>query len=295
MYVITGATGNTGRIIAETLLESGREVRVIGRDADRLEELKSKGAEAAIGNLDNVEFLTKAFDGATAVYVMVPPNFTTDNYRGYQNKVIDAQIAAAKNAGIKNIVTLSSVGAHLSEKAGVVQGLADMEQKWNAITDINVLHLRPSYFMENTLAQVDTIKNMGIMGSPLKADISFPMVATKDIGETAAKRLLALDFKGSEIDYILGSRDVSFNEVAAIFGKAIGKEELKYVQFPYEDAKKAMMEGWGFSENLADAYIEFMQTANGGSLYEDAKRTEKNTSPTSIEEFAQVFKQVYNS
>ncbi len=97
-------------------------------------------------------------------------NFVTDNYRGYQNRVADAQIEAAKNAGVKYILTLSSVGAHLTEKAGVVQGLADMEQKWDAVEGINVLHLRPSYFMENTLGQIDTIKNMGIMGSPMKGD-----------------------------------------------------------------------------------------------------------------------------
>lgn len=295
MYVITGASGNTGKVIANALLDAGKKVRVLGRDAEKVKELTDKGAEAAIGNLDDVDFLTNAMTGATAVYAMIPPNFATDNYRGYQNQVADAQIEAAKNAGVKYVVTLSSVGAHLKEKAGVVQGLADMEKKWNAVEGINVLHLRPSYFMENALGQIDTIKNMGIMGSPIKGDMSFPMVATKDIGELAAKRLLELDFSGSEVQYLLGSRDVTYNEVAGIYGKVIGKEDLKYVDFPYEDAKKAMMEGWGFSENVADVYIEFMQTTNAGHLFEDAKRTEQNTTPTSVEDFARVFAHVYNS
>lgn len=295
MYVITGASGNTGKVIANALLGAGKKVRVISRDAGKVKDLTDKGAEAAIGNIDDVNFLTNVLTGAKSFYAMIPPNFVTDNYRGYQNHVADAQIEAAKNAGVKYIVTLSSVGAHLTEKAGVVQGLADMEQKWNAVEGINVLHLRPSYFMENTLGQIDTIKNMGIMGSPMKGDLPFPMVATKDIGEMAAKRLIALDFTDSEVQYLLGSRDVSYNEVATIYGKAIGKADLKYVEFPYEDAKKAMMEGWGFSENVADAFGEFMQTANAGYLFEDAKRTEQNTTPTSPEEFARVFAQVYNS
>ncbi len=295
MYVITGASGNTGKVIANALLDAGKKVRVLGRDAEKVKELTDKGAEAAIGNVEDIDFLTKAFGGAVAVYAMIPPNSQTDDYRGYQNNVADAQIEAAKNAGVKYVVTLSSVGAHLKEKAGVVQGLADMEKKWNAVEGINVLHLRPSYFMENALGQIDTIKNMGIMGSPIKGEMSFPMVATNDIGELAAKRLLELDFNGSEVQYLLGSRDVTYNEVAGIYGKVIGKEDLKYVEFPYEDAKKAMMESWGLSENVADAFIEFMQTTNAGHLFEDAKRTEQNTTPTSVEDFARVFAHVYNS
>ncbi len=128
MYVITGASGNTGKVIANALLDAGKKVRVLGRDAEKVKELTDKGAEAAIGNLDDVDFLTNTMTGATAVYAMIPPNFTTDNYRGYQNQVADAQIEAAKNAGVKYVVKLSSVGAHLKEKAGVVQGLADMEK-----------------------------------------------------------------------------------------------------------------------------------------------------------------------
>ena len=128
MYVITGASGNTGKVIANALLDAGKKVRVISRDAEHLKDLTDRGAEAVMGNLDDVEFFSNALTGATAVYVMIPPNFVTDNYRGYQNQIADAQIEAVKNAGVKFVVTLSSVGAHLKEKAGVVQGLADMEK-----------------------------------------------------------------------------------------------------------------------------------------------------------------------
>jgi uncharacterized protein YbjT (DUF2867 family) len=294
MYAITGAPGNTGKVISKILLEKGKRVRAIGRNAEKIKDLTKLGAESAIGDLNDENFLTKAFSGVTAIYAMIPPNFQAENYRVYQNKMTEAHIAATKKAGIKNVVTLSSVGAHLPEKAGVVQGLYDMEQKWNAVDGVNVLHLRPSYFMENTLGQVGIIKNMGIMGSPIKGDFLFPMVATKDIGELAAKRLLALDFKGVEIQYVLGPRDVSYNEAARIFGKAIGKPDLKYVEFSYEDTKKAMMTSWGLNENGADAFIEFMKSINNGLIFEDIKRTEQNTTSTSIEDFAQTFAYVYN-
>jgi uncharacterized protein YbjT (DUF2867 family) len=212
MYVVTGATGNTGNAIAAALLAAGKKVRVIGRDAKKLEALTTKGAEAAVGNLDDAAFLNKAFVGATAVYAVVPPNYTASNFRAYQNAIADAMEDAVKATGAKYVVTLSSVGAHLTEGAGVVQGLHDMEQKFNRVAGLNVLHLRPSYFMENLFGQIGMIKGMGIVGSAANGDLSFAMVATRDIADVAAKRLIALDFSGSSVQYLLGSRDVTLTD-----------------------------------------------------------------------------------
>ncbi|MCI0494558.1 NmrA family NAD(P)-binding protein, partial [candidate division KSB1 bacterium] len=241
-------------------------------------------------------FLAKALEGATAVYAMIPPNFKTNDYRGYQNQIAENIAVAIEKSGVKYIVTLSSVGAHLPEKAGVVQGLGDFEQRLNQINGLNVLHLRPTYFMENTLGQVGMIKMMGFMGSPVKADLKFPIVATKDIAEVAAKKMLSLDFKGTgNVHYILGSRDVTYNEIAQVFGKAIGKPDLKYMEATYQDAKFGMMQGWGVTENVADAMNEFAKSMNEGKVLSDTKRTPANTTPTSLEEFAHVFAHVYQN
>ena len=294
MYVITGATGKTGKVIALSLLNSGKKVRVIGRDEKKLEELISKGAEVSVGSLDDVSFMKKAFTGATAVYAMVPPNFTAQNFRAYQNSIADAIAEAIRTAGVKYAVSLSSVGAHLTEGAGVVQGLHDMEQKFNRIAGLNVLHLRPSFFMENLFGQTGVIKSAGIMGSAVKGDLSFAMVATKDIADYASKRLLALDFSGSSVQYLLGPRNVTLNEVTEVLGKAIGKPELQYVQFPYDQAKKGMMDAMGLSENVADAYNEFIKSMNEGPVFADMIRDAESTTPTSIEEFSKTFAYVYN-
>jgi uncharacterized protein YbjT (DUF2867 family) len=293
MYVITGATGNTGHVIAAALREVGKKVRVIGRDAGKLIDLTTKGAEAAVGNLNDTAFLKRAFAGATAVYAMIPANFTAPNFRAYQNEIADAMAEAVKAVGVKYVVTLSSVGAHLTEKAGVVQGLHDMELKFNRISGLNVLHLRPSYFMENLFGQIGMINGVGITGSAVNGDLSFAMIATKDIAEYATKRLLALDFSGTGVQYLLGSRNVTLNEAASVLGKAIGKPELKYVQFPYDQAKKGMMDAMGLSENVADAYSEFMEGMNSGRVFSDVKRMPASTTSTSIEQFAKVFSVVY--
>jgi len=295
LYVITGASGNTGKLIARGLLEAGKKVRVISRKAENVADLAARGAETAIGDLSDAGFLKSAFSGADVLYAMIPPDYQSWNFREYQNIIASAQVDAALSAGVRYVVTLSSVGAHLPEKAGVVQGLHDMENKWNSVSGLHVLHLRPTYFMENTLGQVATIRQAGIMGSPLKGEMKFPMVATKDIADLAVQRMLDLDFSGTEVQYVLGPQDVSYNDVARIMGAAIGQPDLKYVEFGYPETKQAMMTGWGLSENVADAFMEFMQTANAGRLFEDVRRTPANSTPTSLSDFAPVFKMVYNS
>ena len=129
MYAIIGASGNTGSVIAGKLLAHGEKVRVIGRDAQRLETLVQKGAEAAIASVTNLAALTRAFSGARAVYLMIPPNPSHPNVREEQERVSDALTAAVSSAGVEYAVVLSSIGADKAEKTGPVVGLHNLEQK----------------------------------------------------------------------------------------------------------------------------------------------------------------------
>jgi uncharacterized protein YbjT (DUF2867 family) len=292
MYVITGATGNTGKVIASTLLEAGKKVRIIGRDAEKAKELTDKGAELFQGSTDNIELLKNAFDGATAVYAMLPMNMKAENYTAFQMKHANAIAEAMESCKVKYVVSLSSQGAHLESGSGVVLGLHKMEQLFNKIEGLNTLHLRPCYFMENTLGMVGLIKESGIMGSPIKGNLSMPVIATKDIADYAAKRLLALDFEGNNYQDLLGARNVTYAEMAKVFGAAIGKPDLNYVEFPYEDFKGAFM-GMGASESVADNMNEFLERVNAGDVF-FAERTKESTTPTTIEEFSRTFSYVYN-
>ncbi len=292
MYVITGATGNTGKVIASTLLEAGKKVRIIARDAEKAKELTDKGAVLFQGSTDDVELLKNAFDGATAVYAMLPMNMQAVDYTAFQMNHANAIAEAMKVCNVKNVVSLSSQGAHFESDSGIILGLHKMEQVFNKIDGLNTLHLRPCYFMENTLGMVGRIKEARIMGSPIKGDLSFPMIATKDIANYAAKRLLALDFEGNSYQDLLGARNVTYAEVAKVYGAAIGKPDLNYVQFPYADFKDAFM-GMGASENVADKMNEFLVRVNAGDVF-IAKRNEANTTPTKIEEFSHTFNYAYN-
>lgn len=293
MYVITGATGNTGKIITEKLLAEGKKVRIISRSEEKAKDLVAKGAELFIGDQEHLDTLQKAFDGAHTVYAMLSPNWSAPDFFAYQKQAVDTMAEAISKSGIKNVVSLSSVGAQLEENTGVVYGLNYMETKFNSMANINVLHLRPTYFMENIFGQIHVIKNNGIMGSPVKADLSFPMIATKDIGEYAYKRLSALDFAGKGYQYLLGPRNVTYKEVAKIIGEAIGKPDLQYVEFPYEGLKQALL-GMGASESLADNMNKFVEVLNSGRAAHGVVRDDESTTPTSLEEFAKTFAYVYN-
>jgi uncharacterized protein YbjT (DUF2867 family) len=294
MYVITGATGNTGKPISMALLNAGKKVRIISRSAEKSKELTDKGAELFLGDTTNLELLKKAFQGATAVYVMIPIDWTTNDYTAHQMKHAQTIAEAIKSSGVKYLVSLSSQGAHLEKDSGVVLGLHKMEVLFNQIEGINVLHLRPTYFMENTLGMVGIIKQAGIMGSPVKPNLQFPIIATKDIAAYAAKRLLALDFKGKNVQGLLGKRDVSYSEMAKVYGKAIGKPDLKYVEFSYDDFKNSLVNQMGASENVADNFNQFIKALNEGKETSQAKRDAETTTPTSIEDFANTFAYVYN-
>ncbi len=287
-YAITGATGNIGRLITEKLLTEGHHVRAIARTAEKLQALVDQGAEARSGSLEDTSYLTEAYRGVDGVFAMTPPDFQSNDYRAFQIKASKSHVAALKSSGVKNVVALSSIGAHLTEGAGIVQGLHDFEQQLSQLNDVNVLVLRPAYFMENIYWQMDVIKNMGICGSPIAPDVSQPMVATKDIAAAAAKHLSSLDIEGHAIEYVLGQRNLNYTEVTRALAKALNKDDLKYVQFPYEDARSSMVQ-MGLTENAADLLIGLAKAMNSGDILSHYQRTPENTTETSIEEFAQGF------
>jgi uncharacterized protein YbjT (DUF2867 family) len=284
MYVITGATGNTGSIIARTLLGLNQKVRVIGRSADRLEPFAAEGADRFVCDLHDTAALTNAFTGAKAVYAMIPPSNTSENYRADQVRVADAIAQAVEQAGVEYVVSLSSVGADKAEGNGPIAGLHYLEQALNRVSDLNVLHLRPGYFMENTLAQIGIIQAMDTTGGPLRPDLSLPMIATRDIGSAAAEVLLKLDFKGQQTRELLGERDLSYAEVAAIIGNAIGKPDLRYVHLPDEQVRGAFLQ-MGMSESVADLILEMGAALNSGYVKPLEERSAANTTPTSFESF----------
>jgi uncharacterized protein YbjT (DUF2867 family) len=282
IYVILGASGNTGSIIADTLLLKGQKVRVMGRDAGRLERFARKGAEAFAADLGDAAALAKAFSGVRAAYLMLPPITSRDD----QERESDAIAKAVKESGLRYAVHLSSYGAQVPEGTGPVTGLHSSEQKLNAISGLNVLHLRAAYFMENNLAAIGMIQGMGIFGHALLPDLKLPMAAPRDVGHYAARRLLDLDFSGKKTRELLGERDLSMTEATAVIARGIGKPDLRYVRFSYDQVQQ-VLEQMGMTPKKAAVYVEVFKAINTGVLVPQELRSRENTTPTSFETFVQ--------
>ena len=293
MYAILGATGNVGSVIANTLLAKGEKVRVVGRDRGRLEKFVRKGAEAVTANVTDAAALTAALAGARAAFLMIPPNMTSQDYRADQELASDAVASAVQRSGLQYAVFLSSIGAHVPAGTGPIAGLHTAEEKLNAVSALNVLHLRPAYFMENNLAGMGMIHGMGILGNALLPELKMAMIATRDIGDYAAGRMYSLDFSGKQTRELLGKRDLSMNETTAIIARGIGKPDLRYVQFPYEQVQQVLMQ-MGIPVKTAALFIEMYKAFNEDAVVAQERRSADNTTPTSLETFVQdVFAPAY--
>lgn len=289
MIVVTGATGNTARPAVEVLLAHGQNVRVLGRSAEKLAAFAAKGAEPFLCDAVDTVALTRAFTGADAVYAMIPMNPSAQNLLGYYDNISDSLATAIRDSGVKYVVALSSIGAHLPERTGPVLGLHRMEAKLNALPGLNVLHLRPAFFMENTLAQIPLIQKMGMMGGVQKGELPIAMIATRDIGAAAADALERRNFSGSSARELLGQRELSLDEAATIIGAALSKPKLSYSKIP-ELMFKGALQQMGISASVADGLVELAEATNDGRLKPLESRTALNTTPTSFETFvAEVF------
>jgi len=291
MNVILGASGNTGSLIANFLLSKGQKVRVVGRDVRRLQRFVHKGAEALTAEMTDAAALSKAFGGARAAYLLLPPITSRED----QERQSDAIAKAVKDSGLRYAVHLSSYGAHVPEGTGPVTGLHSSEQKLNAISDLNVLHLRAAYFMENNLTAIDMIHGMGLFGHALLPDLKLPMIATRDVGDYAAQRLMDLDFSGKETRELLGERDLSMTEATSVIARGIGKSNLRYEQFTYDQVHQVLVQ-MGMPPEKAAVYIEMFEAINAGLLAAREQRSPENSTPTSFEKFVRdVFVAAYQA
>ncbi|HET9057717.1 MAG TPA: NmrA family NAD(P)-binding protein [Chitinophagaceae bacterium] len=293
-YIITGSAGNISRPLTLALLKAGHRVTVISRSAANIKGLTDVGAKAAIGNVDDVSFLTQAFAGADAVYTMIPPRYNiTANWKETIGQVGKNYAAAIKTNHIKYVVNLSSVGAHLPDGCGPVSGLFKVESALNELAGVNIKHLRPVFFYSNFLASMNTVKTMNIIGNNFGGHgFKFAIVDTNDIAEAAFEELNNLNFTGHTVRYI-ASDEVTTDELAKTLGTAIGKPELQWVTFSNEQALSGMIQA-GFTEEVAKNFVEMGQAIASGKMYEDYWANRPLTlGKTKLADFAKMYAFVY--
>jgi uncharacterized protein YbjT (DUF2867 family) len=294
-YVITGSTGHISKPITKALVNAGHEVTVISSKHDRIKEIESLGAKAIVGSIADAGFVTKAFSGAHAVYTMVPPIQTVQDWKAYIGQIGKNYADAIKANKIKYVVNLSSIGAHLPDGTGPVSGLHRAEEALNNLADTNIKHLRPSYFYNNLLSTIGMIKNMGIIGNNFSMhDNTFVLADPSDIAAVAIDELLTLNFSGHSIQYI-ASDEVSTDDIASAIGKAIDKPGLKWVEFTDDQATQGALQA-GLPKELAENFTEMGHALKTGKMSEDYwKHRPAVLGKVKLADFAEIFAAAYNN
>jgi uncharacterized protein YbjT (DUF2867 family) len=291
-YIITGSIGHISKPVVEGLVAAGQQVTVITSSNERVKEIEALGAKALVGQVQDIDFLKKAFGGADVVYTMIPPIWQTSDWRAAQNEVAKNYTEAIRANGIKYVVNLSSIGAHVGNGLGPVDGLADFEKMLNNIAGLNVRHLRPSYFYYNFLSQIGLVKQAGILGGNFGDGEKLFLVHPKDIAAAALDELLKADFKGNSVRYILGD-ERSGKEIADVLGNAIGKD-IKWVVFSDEQQQEGLLHA-GLPETHAKNFTQMGKAIREGVMQEDARKRKPSFAPTKLEDFAKEFAAAFNS
>jgi len=288
MFVVTGATSNTGNAVANSLLDRGAPVRVIGRSLERLQPLVTRGAEPVIAEPSDGAALARAFDGATAVYAMLQPGVdpASSDFPAYQRAVIDAITSALAGTRVRRAVALSGWGANYEKVSNPLEGLRVLEARLRGIDRLRTLVLRPGWFMENALAFIRDIARTGAALGQLRGDLALPMIATADIGAVAADALVRGEFGEHGQRELEGPEPLSLDRAAAIVGELTGRPDARYSRISAEEARSRLLSS-GFSAHMADAVVQMTDDVNQGRIRMVQPREARIITPTHFRSFAE--------
>jgi uncharacterized protein YbjT (DUF2867 family) len=262
MFVVIGATGNTGSVVVETLLNRKQPVRVVVRSADKGAQWQAKGAEVAVATLDDVPSLVTAFQGAKGVYLMVPPNYGATAWLADQQKRMDQAVEAVKTSGIGHVVYLSSIGAQLPGGTGPIRAVHYGEGKLEgAVQHLTIL--RPPSFMENWVPVIGAAKAQGVLPTFLAPAARIPTMSTRDIGRIGAEQLIA-GGRGKQIVEMAGPAEYSPDEVASALGQILGKTVT--AQYAPLSAVVPTFKSFGFSDEAATLFEEMYAGFSKGTI-----------------------------
>jgi uncharacterized protein YbjT (DUF2867 family) len=282
---ITTPAGHVGSAVTDFLLGLGSDIHVklLARRRFTIKDFAARGAEVAIGSLDDADYLTKATQDVDALFWVTPPAYGSDNFRAFQNRVGQAAASAIRVNQIPRVVNLSSIGAQHGSGMGPVNGLHDVEELLDDAA-ANIVHLRPGFFFENLLRQRDRIRKTSRISMPISGSRRLPMIAARDVGRAAAERLANRNWTGRNVRELHGAADLSYDEVAKILSDGLGRK-ITYVQCSRDEARHAILES-GVSENVADLMLELYEAADTGRYRPLQARSPETTTRTPFADFA---------
>lgn len=279
---VTGSLGNVSSKLAANLISKGHQVTIISHDANKAAQIAAMGAVAAIGSVRDTTFLTAAFKGADAVYTMVPPLATSEDYYEDVAAIAANYHQALADAGVKYVVNLSSIGAHVPVGNGLSSAFYRVENTLNQLPDTNIVHLRAGMFYTNFYGYLKMIEQQ-MVGNNFPGDARLGLVHPHDIADVATTLLSDLTFTGKSFRYMT-SDEKTGNEIAAIFGR-LTEQPIQWVPFPDEALQQGAMQN-GFSAHMASLFAAVGVSIREGRLLEDYEKNKVVAGKRKFEDFA---------
>ena len=292
--IITGSLGHISKPLTEELVQKDHEVIVISSSPERQKDIEALGAIAAIGTVADIEFLTATFTGADVVYTMVPPGnyFNTGmDILASCNAIGNNYAEAIRQSGVKRVVHLSSIGAHLEEGSGLILGHHAVESIFNKLSDVAITFMRPVGFYYNLYSFLPMIKKAGFMAAAHGADDMLVWVSPIDIAAAIVAEL-ATPAIGRKVVYV-ASDELTGNETARILGEAIGIPGLKWNLITGEQMQQGL-EAAGMNPGIATGLVEMYICQHNGILNEDYYRHKPELGKVKLTDFAKEFAAVFN-
>src|SRR5580692_5936063 len=285
MIVITTPAGNIGRQVLEDLLDSGEQLRLVTRDRSGIPAETRQHVEVIEGSHGDPAVADLAFDGADAVFWLVPPDPRAESVEAAYTGFTRPAAEAFKRHGVKRVVGVSALGRGTpwAAQAGYVTASLAMDDLI-AGTGVAYRALANPSFMDNIAAQAAAIKNQGMFFSPIDGDRKLPAVATRDIAAAAARLLLDDSWSGFGEVPLLGPEDLSFIDMAQIMSEVLGKP-VRFQQISLA-AYKDRFTGFGMSDAMAQGMTDMAWAKNEG-MDNAVQRTPENSTPTSFRQWCE--------
>ncbi|UOG77530.1 NAD(P)H-binding protein (plasmid) [Hymenobacter tibetensis] len=285
--VVTGSVGHISKPLTQALVAQGHAVTVISSQPDRHADIEALGARAAIGSLEDPDFLTTTFTGADSVYAMVPPAMSAPDVLAYYRSLGHSYAQAIQRAGVRRVVHLSSWGADLSEGTGFILGSHQVEGILNELSDVALTHLRAGSFYYNLYGFVGMIKHAGFIASNYGDEDVVVLAAPVDIAAAAAEELTTTT-TGITVRYV-ASDERTATDIARVLGQAIGRPDLKWITLS-DDQTKQGLEQSGLPTHLAASYVELGASIHNGAMRQGyLQNPPRQLGNVKIEDFANEF------
>jgi uncharacterized protein YbjT (DUF2867 family) len=277
---LAGATGNVAGRALEKLVQAGAQVSALVRHPEKLPESLRSKLHVEHGDLEDGAFVARATRAADALLWLTPTAFVAPDFRGYTLGLARNAAQAIRENLIQRVVFVSSHGADRSG-LGHVSFAGEVEKVLEAAAP-HTVSLRSAGFMENLLASAEALKNGQLFGV-LPPDKKYPLVATRDLGDVAARWLLDPSWSGHQVRGVHGPEDLGAQEQVDILSRVLGKP-IRYQRIPPEALRDTFLKR-GASPSVADGYFNMFKAFAHEDYQPTEKRTAETTTPTTLETF----------